>query len=762
MNFSDDYLELNVSGMTCAACAGRVERSLNKLDGVTASVNYATERAVVAGLTPAESERALEAITKAGYGAVVRTEGDDDWNRRATADRIASLRRRLTLSAILTIPLCDLTIILALVPDLRFPLWELVCILLALPIVFWCALPFHRATIRNLRHGTVSMDTLVSLGIVASFGWAVTTLLIGGSDEPGYWLGFGMTPAGADSIYLDVAAGMTTFQLAGRYFETRSRRRAGDVLSALGNLAATEARVLRSGVEHVIPTIELRKGDTIIVLAGETIAADGTVVAGSGVVDASMMTGEPVPIEVVQGSPVVGGTINTSGRLTVEATSVGTNTQLAQMASLAEQAQERKARVQKLVDRIITVFVPAVISLSLVVGFAWLAFGAAPRDAFGTAIAVLIIACPCALGLATPTALMVGVGRGAQIGILIKGQDTLEASGRIDTVVFDKTGTVTTGQMRVADAVIAGSHMERDVLAMARSVESASEHAIAKALVEYADGLGAHHLDVTDYETLAGLGARGRVNDKEVLVGSEKLVRAHGASLDDLPIGDPEHTAVYVVIDGTTAARFVLTDEIKRSARPTIDRLRNLGLRTILLSGDATTATERVGALVGVDEVIAGVLPTEKAATISRLQEEGHVVAMVGDGINDAAALATADLGLAMVEGTDVAMKSADIILVRDDLGVVVDAVQLSRKTLSTIKGNLIWAFGYNLAAIPIAAAGLLNPLIAAAAMSVSSILVISNSLRLRNYQQTPPTRPERGVAPSARGQQNAAGAGVI
>ncbi|WP_371742811.1 heavy metal translocating P-type ATPase [Plantibacter sp. CFBP 8804] len=762
MNFSDDYLELNVSGMTCAACAGRVERSLNKLDGVTASVNYATERAVVAGLTPAESERALEAITKAGYGAVVRTEGDDDWNRRATADRIASLRRRLTLSAILTIPLCDLTIILALVPDLRFPLWELVCILLALPIVFWCALPFHRATIRNLRHGTVSMDTLVSLGIVASFGWAVTTLLIGGSDEPGYWLGFGMTPAGADSIYLDVAAGMTTFQLAGRYFETRSRRRAGDVLSALGNLAATEARVLRSGVEHVIPTIELRKGDTIIVLAGETIAADGTVVAGSGVVDASMMTGEPVPIEVVQGSPVVGGTINTSGRLTVEATSVGTNTQLAQMASLAEQAQERKARVQKLVDRIITVFVPAVISLSLVVGFAWLAFGAAPRDAFGTAIAVLIIACPCALGLATPTALMVGVGRGAQIGILIKGQDALEASGRIDTVVFDKTGTVTTGQMRVADAVIAGSHMEREVLAMARSVESASEHAIAKALVEYADGLGAHHLDVTDYETLAGLGARGSVNDKEVLVGSEKLVRAHGASLDDLPIGDPEHTAVYVVIDGTTAARFVLTDEVKRSARPTIDRLRNLGLRTILLSGDATTATERVGALVGVDEVIAGVLPTEKAATISRLQEEGHVVAMVGDGINDAAALATADLGLAMVEGTDVAMKSADIILVRDDLGVVVDAVQLSRKTLSTIKGNLIWAFGYNLAAIPIAAAGLLNPLIAAAAMSVSSILVISNSLRLRNYQPTPPTRPERGVAPSARGQQNAAGAGVI
>ncbi|SMQ71197.1 Cu+-exporting ATPase [Plantibacter sp. VKM Ac-1784] len=750
MTVTEEYLELNIAGMTCAACAGRVERSLNKLEGVSASVNYATERAVVSGVTVRDADVAIGAVTKAGYSAVLRTENDDEWTRRATAERITSLRRRLTVSAILTIPLCDLTIILALVPAIRFPLWELVCIMLAVPVVFWCALPFHRATIRNLRHGTVSMDTLVSLGIVASFGWAVATLLLGVSDEPGYWLGFGMTPAGADSIYLDVAAGMTTFQLAGRYFETRSRRRAGDVLNAIGDLAATEVRVLRGDEEQIIPTIELRKRDHFVVLAGETIAADGTVVSGRSILDASMMTGEPVPVEVGPGSAVVGGTISTAGRLVIEAESVGANTQLAQMATLAEQAQGRKARVQTLVDRVITIFVPSVIALSVVVGLAWLLAGAAPRDAFGTAVAVLIIACPCALGLATPTALMVGVGRAAQLGILIKGQDALEASGRIDTVVLDKTGTVTSGTMRVTATAFADGHHELDALRLACSVEASSEHAIARAIAEHAIERGAEAHPVELYETLPGLGARALVDGRDVVIGNKRLVAAHLAEPSALrgfassEHSEPGDTTVYLAVDGACVARFSLLDTIKESAAPTVERLRALGLHTILLSGDGPGPANRVGALIGVDEVIAGVLPTEKADIIRRLQHAGRTVAMVGDGINDAAALATANLGLAMVDGTDIAMKSADIILVRDDLGVIVDAVQLSRRTLNAITGNLIWAFGYNLAAIPIAAIGFLNPLIAAAAMSLSSILVVSNSLRLRNYQPTARTRTKR------------------
>lgn len=576
MNATEDYLELNIGGVTCAACAGRVERSLNKLDGVTASVNYATERAVVSGVTAREAEIAIGAVTKAGYSAVLRTESDDEWTRRATAERITSLRRRLTVSAILTIPLCDLTIILALVPAMRFPLWELLCIMLALPIVMWCALPFHRATLRNLRHGTVSMDTLVSLGIIASFGWAVITLLLGVSDEPGYWLGFGMTPAGADSIYLDVAAGMTTFQLAGRYFETRSRRRAGDVLNAIGSLAAAEVRVIRDDTEVVVPAIELRRGDHSVVHAGETIAADGTVVSGRSVIDASMMTGEPVPVEAGPGSAVVGGTISTAGRLVVRAESVGANTQLAQMATLAEQAQERKARVQTLVDRVITIFVPSVIALSIIVRLAWLLVGSAPRDAFGTAIAVLIIACPCALGLATPTALMVGVGRGAQLGILIKGQDALEASGRIDTVVLDKTGTVTIGTMRVTGATFADGWDELAALRLARSVEAASEHAIGQAIAGYATDRGADVSPVEQYETLSGLGARALVDGHDVIIGNERLASAHvqdwssSPGSDSADAGKSEDTTVHLTVDGVYVARFSLLDTVKPSASPTV------------------------------------------------------------------------------------------------------------------------------------------------------------------------------------------------
>ncbi|MGO2049914.1 MAG: heavy metal translocating P-type ATPase, partial [Microbacterium sp.] len=499
-------VELDISGMTCAACAGRVERALGKLDGVTASVNYATERAIVSGLADTEVDTAIRQVENAGYGAHLRDGSDDAWSARATEVRISSLRRRLAVSALLTVPLMDITIVLALVPGWRFPGWEWVCVLMALPIVTWAAWPFHRATLRNLRHGAVSMDTLVSLGIAASFGWAILTLLLGfGTTEAaGYWLGFGVTPAGADSIYLDVAAGMTTFQLAGRYFETRSRRKAGDVLGALNALAASHVRVVREGVETIEPATALRIGDTFVVLPGETIPADGTVRAGTAAVDASMMTGEPVPVPVSPGAVVTGGTISTDGRLEVTTTSVGANTQLAQMAALTEQAQARKARVQNLVDRIVTWFVPAVITLAVIVTVAWTLAGTPFAQAFGIGISVLIIACPCALGLATPTALMVGIGRASTLGILIKGHDALEASGTITTVVLDKTGTLTTGRMTVETATTFGIP-EHELWRLAASVEQGSEHAIARAIQDTAR---AHITDLhslEDFTALPGL-----------------------------------------------------------------------------------------------------------------------------------------------------------------------------------------------------------------------------------------------------------------
>ncbi|MFZ4894384.1 heavy metal translocating P-type ATPase [Plantibacter sp. Mn2098] len=742
-----DVLELNVGGMTCSACANTVERKLNKLDGVTASVNFATERATVIGIDPGNPQAAIDAVTRAGYTASVRATDDDAWSARATEVKISSLRRRLAVSALLTIPLCDLTILLALAPGFRFPGWQLVCVLLALPIVFWAAWPFHRATVRNLRHGSVSMDTLVSLGSLVSFGWAVYTLVFAPSTTPGYWLGFGVTPAGADSIYLDVAAGMITFQLGGRYFETRSRRRAGDVLNAIGNLAAREARIRTAdGVETVIPAGRLRVGDTVVVLPGERIPADGIVTAGHSTLDTSAMTGEPVPQEAGPGDRVVGGTVNVTGRLEFTAESVGTRTRLAQMAALTEDAQRRKAGVQTFADRVVSVFVPAVIVLAIVVTTVWLLLGSDASVAVGNGIAVLIIACPCALGLATPTALMVGVGRGGQLGILIKGQDALEASGVIDTVVLDKTGTVTTGRMRVATTIPLGAATRAEALRIAGALETGSEHAIAAAVVEEAL---TEHRDlpaVVDYEALAGLGGRGVVEGAECVIGNLRLLHEAGVVVDDglaSIVGDVEAggaTAVTLVADGVVLAVFGLTDTIKPSAEAAVARLRGLGLRTILLTGDNEVVAGVVGATIGVDQVIAGVLPADKADTIRALQADGRRVAMVGDGINDSAALATANLGLAMMRGTDIAMKAADIILVREDLRVVADAVQLSRKTLRTIRGNLVWAFGYNIAAIPLAALGFLNPLIAAAAMALSSVLVVSNSLRLRGYE---PDRPD-------------------
>ncbi|GAB3811317.1 heavy metal translocating P-type ATPase [Tessaracoccus terricola] len=740
---AQEMIELDISGMTCAACANRVEKTLNKLEDVSATVNYATARAHVTGYGAHGVEKVLAQVEKAGYGAHVHDGADDEWSKRATEDRIVSLRRRLILSAILTVPLMDITIVLALVPDWRFPGWELLCILLALPIVTWCAWPFHRATLRNLRHGSASMDTLVSIGITASFGWAVATLLfgLGEATDTGFWLGFGATPEGANSIYLDVAAGMTTFQLAGRYFETRSRRRAGDVLGALNALATSTARVLRDGVESVVPIAELRKGDTFVVLPGESIPADGRILVGNAAVDTSMMTGEPMPVPRGPGDDVTGGTISTDARIEVQALKVGAHTQLAQMAVLTEQAQARKSRVQKLVDRITAWFVPVVVALAIVVGLVWVLLGTAPVVAFGIGISVLIIACPCALGLATPTALMVGIGRGATLGILIKGHDALEASGGITTVVLDKTGTLTSGRMSVAE-VSGFTASDDDVVALAAAVERGSEHAIARAVEAAAEERALVLRPATEFQTLPGLGAAARVDGARVVVGNPKLlgeqdVEITPAAQAAIDRADAEgNTIVLVAREGELVGLLALTDAIKSDAARAVAALHEQGLETVLLTGDSQQAGERIARELGIGSVHAGVLPQGKADVVKELQAQGKRVAMVGDGINDAIALATADLGLGVVTGTDVALKAADIILVRDDLMVIADAIGLSRKTLRTIKVNLFWAFGYNVAAIPIAAIGLLNPLIAAGAMSLSSVLVVHNSLRLQNYRR--------------------------
>lgn len=739
-----DAIELEISGMTCAACAGRVERALNKLDGVSATVNYATERAIITGLTDSGAVRAIQQVESAGYGAHLHDSTDDTWSRRATEVRITSLRRRLVVSALLTVPVMDLTIMLALVPDWRFPGWEVLCVLLALPIVTWGAWPFHKATIRNLRHGVVSMDTLVSVGIAASFGWAVATLLfgVGATGESGYWLGFGITPAGADSIYLDVAAGMTTFQLAGRYFETRSRRKAGDVLGALGALAATHVRILRDGIETIEPTGNLRAGDVFVILPGETVPADGIVLRGTAAVDASMMTGEPVPVSVSADDTVIGGTISTDGRLEVTATSVGAHTQLAQMAALTERAQARKARVQALVDRVVAWFVPAVIVLAILVGIVWALSGTPAQQAFGIGISVLIIACPCALGLATPTALMVGIGRGATLGILIKGHDALEASGGITTVVLDKTGTLTTGRMTVTTVTPLGI-LEPELLRLAASVERGSEHAIARAIERKALSYVTDLPAIDDFTALPGLGATAIVDGSRVLVGNVQLHRDRGipirpAAQEAIELADEAgHTIVLVARGYELIGVLALADTLKPNANRAIAALRAQGLETVLLTGDTPKSGARIASELGLDHVYAGVLPAQKADVIRSIQAGGKKVAMVGDGINDAVALATADLGLAIVSGTDIALKAADIILVRDDLLVIPDAIALSRRTLRTIRMNLVWAFGYNIAAIPIAAAGLLNPLIAAAAMSLSSVLVVYNSLRIQHLRET-------------------------
>ncbi|MHB1007666.1 MAG: heavy metal translocating P-type ATPase [Propionibacteriaceae bacterium] len=738
-----DRVELDVSGMTCAACAGRIERKLNKLDGVRATVNYATERAMVMGWTPDRAPELVDAVRAAGYDAKLVSETSDS---SGYLDRVTMLRNRLVVAALLTFPLGDVAIVLALAPQLRFPGWEWALIVGAIPVVFWCAWPFHRAAWRNLRHGGTSMDTLVSLGVLASFFWSVAATLLNVGGESRYWLGYGTAPQGADSLYLESAAAITTFLLAGRYVEARSKRSARGVLTAIGQLAPSMVRILRDGEEQVVPIGELAVGERFVVRPGERIATDGEIVSGASSVDTSAMTGEAEPVSVTVGSTVLAGTTNLHGALVVKADRVGAHTQLAQLAVLAEQAQARKASVQTLVDKVVAVFVPAVLIIAGGTLAAWLVSGASPRTAFSAAVSVLIIACPCALGLATPTALMVGVGRGGQLGILIKGPDALESSGVIDTVVLDKTGTLTTGAMSVVAFETLGSYDETTLLTLAGAVENDSEHPVGRALVAKAQTDGVALPRAEWVKALPGSGVEGAVVDaagtsRNVLIGTAELMTERGIDMTDAVRAAVEaaasagRTAILVSIDGTVSGWFAVADTIKESAPAAVARLRQLGLRTVLLTGDRRGAADDIGRLVAVDEVIAEVLPSEKADVIERLRSEGRRVAMVGDGVNDAGALATANLGMAMVSGTDVALKSADIILVRRSLDVIPDAIELSRRTLRTIRGNLVWAFGYNVAAIPLAATGQLNPLIAGFAMSLSSIFVVSNSMRLRRFR---------------------------
>ncbi|MFC0533344.1 heavy metal translocating P-type ATPase [Phytohabitans kaempferiae] len=729
-------IELEIGGMTCASCASRIEKKLNRMDGVTASVNYATERAAVTVADPAVSVADLIAtVEKTGYTAAVPTPEPT----AEPAPERDELRTRLLVSLVLTIPV----IALAMVPAWQFDYWQWLSLTLAAPVVVYGGLPFHRAAWINLRHGAATMDTLVSLGTLAAFGWSVWALFFGTAGEPGMTHPFRFAIErgdGSGNIYLEAAAGVTLFILAGRYFETRAKRRAGAALRALLELGAKDVGVLRGGTEVRIPADQLAVGDRFVVRPGEKIATDGVVEEGSSAVDASMLTGESVPVEVGAGDTVVGATVNAGGRLVVRATRVGADTQLAQMAALVEQAQTGKAQVQRLADRISGVFVPIVIAIAVGTLGYWLGTGNGTTAAFTAAVAVLIIACPCALGLATPTALLVGTGRGAQLGVLIKGPEVLESTRTVDTVVLDKTGTVTTGQMTLADVVTGAGEDRDEVLRLAGAVEAGSEHPIARAIAKAA--AERRELPAVDaFASSHGVGVHGTVDGRRVSVGrpseAEPVPDDLAAAMRAAEAAG--RTAVVVAWEGCARGVLAVADAVKPTSREAVAALRRLGLTPVLLTGDNATVAKAVAAEVGIDEVIAGVLPAGKVDVVKRLQDEGKVVAMVGDGVNDAAALAQADLGLAMGTGTDVAIEASDLTLVRGDLTAAVDAIRLSRRTLRTIKSNLFWAFAYNVAAIPLAAAGLLNPMIAGGAMALSSVFVVSNSLRLRGFTGSAP-----------------------
>ncbi|MFC9317141.1 heavy metal translocating P-type ATPase [Streptomyces nigra] len=743
-------VELAIGGMTCASCAARVEKKLNRMEGVTATVNYATEKARVSFAAGVSVQDLISTVEATGYTArepepPVADTPAGEGGEEGEDDGLRSLRQRLVTAVVLAVPV----VAMAMVPALQFEYWQWLSLTLAAPVVTYAAWPFHRAAFTNLRHGAATMDTLISVGTSAAFLWSLWALFLGTAGEPGMTHPFELTIArgdGSGNIYLEAAAGVTAFILAGRYFEARSKRKAGAALKALLELGAKDVTVLGpDGTERTVPVGQLAVGDRFLVRPGEKIATDGRVVEGSSAVDASMLTGESVPVEVSVGDPVTGATLNAGGRLVVEATRVGADTQLARMARLVEDAQNGKAAAQRLADRISAVFVPIVIALALgTLGF-WLGNGAGTAAAFTAAVAVLIIACPCALGLATPTALLVGTGRGAQLGILIKGPEVLESTRRVDTVVLDKTGTVTTGRMTLLAVHTAAGTEEEDVLRLAGALEHASEHPVARAVAEGALARLGSLPTPEEFANVPGLGVRGVVEGHTVLVGRERLLTGEVPELPQEPRRALEsaeaagRTAIVVAWGGAARAVLEVADAVKPTSREAVARLRDLGLTPMLLTGDNRRVALAVAAEVGIaaDDVIAEVLPQDKADIVKRLQGEGRSVAMVGDGVNDAAALAQADLGLAMGTGTDAAIEAGDLTLVRGDLRAAADAIRLARRTLGTIRSNLFWAFAYNVAALPLAAAGLLNPMIAGAAMAFSSVFVVGNSLRLRSFRAT-------------------------
>ncbi|MFW0872424.1 heavy metal translocating P-type ATPase [Rhodococcoides corynebacterioides] len=739
-------IRLDIGGMTCASCAARIEKKLNRLDGVTATVNYATEQAVVETAT-ATTDELVATVEKAGYTATVPSPDPepDAESESASSPAADPLRTRLVVSTWLTVPV----VAMAMVPALQFEYWQWLSLTLAAPVVVWGGLPFHRAAWTNLRHGATTMDTLVSVGTLAAFGWSLYALFLGHAGMPGMTHAFRFTVErsdGAGNIYLEAAAGVTTFLLAGRYLEARSKRSAGAALRALLDVGSKTATVLRHGRETTVRADDLVVGDVLVVRPGEKIAADGVVTVGTSSIDASAITGESVPATVEPGDAVTGGTVNVGNALEITATRVGPDTALAHMARIVEDAQNGKADAQRLADRVSAVFVPVVIAIAAATLLGWMLLDGSWSAAFTAAVAVLIIACPCALGLATPTALLVGTGRGAQLGVLIKGPEVLEQTRRVDTVVLDKTGTVTTGVMTVR-SVVTDDSLGLDsaaALRLAAGAESRSEHPVARAIVRAARTVPA----ATNVENLPGLGVRATVDGRRVTVGRPDLVGGLPSTLADAVAAAETAgaTAVVVAVDDRPTAVVAVADTVKDTSADAIRGLRDLGLEPILLTGDNAAAAQDVATRVGIDRVLAGVLPEGKVSAIADLQREGRVVAMVGDGVNDAAALATADLGLSMGTGTDAAIEAGDLTLVRGDLRTAVDAVRLSRATLRTIRTNLFWAFAYNVAAIPLAAAGMLNPMFAGAAMALSSVFVVTNSLRLRRFRSAV---TERSVPPA-------------